>query len=504
MGDPGTKAALTLTMLVAEEAAYRDYLERHGISPKMKFSWRTFVNSGDDHLATGPQDYLEDIGHHLTTLGAVLNLDMCYMSKLGAFYTEELVVKVPGTRFDRGGTRLDKFYPNSVHVDGVKVRLLSRSTKVTLVRDEKNVALGKLRDLANKLHWLPVEFNKSFVDLTLARAESRFTSLVDWNSPLTYWGAQYGGLGLPTPSWLSHDDLHTGWLNLPAAVRDAHVLVSRGEASTHVKHALRLYASNTTYRGITMRTIAEDQLRFIFQHLVSDSVDGMASLKLLAVENGWVGSVEEYDLKNHRSKLNLASSHGYICLSEAIQMFERPTAFKECISGLQSIMEQDEDYLRFQAEQLSVDDFCSDWDLTYDELEKSVCRPLHDRYVKARQAWFARQAVIETQAFSLEGDDPTGHVSSSFNTTPMILRPKAMDRIIRRHLDRRFTPEERTQGFTSIVDSQASWDGTHEDVIFIKKSRMPRLMTLQTPLRRLAGDVIPGNEVSLQPWYDLV
>jgi hypothetical protein len=232
-----------------------------------------------------------------------------------------------------------------------------------------------------------------------------------------------------------------------------------------------------------MRTPAEDQLKFIFENLVADSICGMDALKALSVSNGWIEDSETFDLLNHRSKLNLASSHGYISLSEAIQMFERPTAFKESLAGLSQIMEDDEDYLRYLSVQKEVDDLCHEWDLTYDEVTLSI-PSLKKDYVNAQLAWFNRQAEIETIAYRLDGADPTAK-PSGFNSVPMVQRPSAMDRIIRRHLDRRFTPEELTSGFTRIVDAEESWNDTHSDVTFIKRSRMPRLMTLQTPLRRL-------------------
>jgi len=233
-----------------------------------------------------------------------------------------------------------------------------------------------------------------------------------------------------------------------------------------------------------MRTIAEDQLRFIFSFCVADSICGLPALEQMLLEKGIVENQEALDDLGFRAKSKLAMTHGYVSFSEAIQLFERPTYFKEVLSGLTGIMEVSPIYIKYQSAQEELDYYCSSFDLTYKELEV-LNKELFKHYSSARNNWFAEQARLETIAYNLEGPDPEVK-PSGYNTVPMVQRPYTMDRLVRRHLQKRFSIEERFEGVTRILDSSEAWQGSpvDENLIFIRRDRMPRLCTLQTPLRR--------------------
>jgi hypothetical protein len=500
MGLPGTKGTLTITMIVAEQAAFIDYIcETYRVSrseatthPLFKGAvWRIFSCAGDDHLAIGPRRYLELIDEHLVKLGAVISIDKCYLSKKGAFFTEELVVKLPRTKFGLGksGRLWLSDYEITVHVDSIKVRLLSRASKVSLLRDDKNPALGKCKDLAKKIAWLPSDFT-GYKDLALSRAHYRFGRLVDWTNPMTYFPNYLGGIGLPYPSWLDQVDMLEGYLRLPAAVRDGITSVILKESDRHVELAIRLYASNTTYRGITMRTVAEEQIKFVFSQIVSDTVTGIDGAKEFCLgslpEGERASATEWWERSRYRDKLNLMKRSGFTTLSGAIQEMERPTYFKEVLTGLTSRMKIDPTYLQYQESMFELDYLCYEHDLTFSEC-KSLFNKEYKWYESSRNAWFARQARYETEAFK-ESYDPVElgsreESTSGFNSEDMIYRPSTMDRIIRRHLTKRYSKYEQLEALATVLDDPGLFSSDlRPEVIFIKRERMLNMCSLRTPL----------------------
>ena len=149
MGDPGTKAALMLTMLAAEEIAFRKCFCKAEIrADPPRLPWRHFVAAGDDHLACGPQEYLEEIDRQLKSLGAEVNLDKCFISPIGAFYSEEFIINLPETVWSTREPIWKRPYLVTPHCDAIKVRLLSPCEKLTPESaDEKKVGAQE-RDCA--------------------------------------------------------------------------------------------------------------------------------------------------------------------------------------------------------------------------------------------------------------------------------------------------------------------------------------------------------------------
>jgi len=500
MGFPGTKGTLTLTMLVAEEAAFTEWAsKRYGRdiasirADPPRLPWRIFSTAGDDHLASGPREYLELIGIHLVKLGAMLNIDKCYISALGAYFTEEMLLRTRRNRLCLKRPIWEVPYEGTCHVDALKVRLLSRCSKVTLVQDEKNPALGKSRDFLRKLEWLnhptagPTGF-QGFADFALARFRYRFNRLIDWGSALTYFPRNLGGLGFPLKRGLGHIELLDMYSLLPSAVQEAIALVVRGDANEYVKHALWLYSSNTTFRGMTMRTGAEDQLKAIFTQFVGDTITNEDALRALLEEKGV--NVQRWSLLRQRDKQRLARSVGYVSLSEAIQQFERPTYFKEVLASLSGLLQEDVAHRTMMVWEENLDQICREDDLTYDQVREAFPSE-YNSFVKSRNDWFARQAYIETWAFTLvpghqgEGKIPAEpRVTRSFNSTPLVQRPAQMDRIIRRHLPTRLSLEERLTVMSNYLleVGDSIPPAPSKDVVWIRSSRIVDLCTLSTPI----------------------
>lgn len=497
MGDPGTKAALTLTMLVAEEMALLTYhaskvgktVEDCLSEPEPSYTWRTYSAAGDDHVAIGPRSYCAGIDDALEELGACLSREKCFLSKIGAFFTEELLLRTDQTQMELKVPLWEAEYDRTIHVDSVKVRLLSPCSKVTLVRDDKNPALGKCRQFLKKLEWLPSSF-ALFKDLAMSRFKLRFSSYLPWDNPMLYFPNHLGGLGIPPPDdggkWMKE-----AVLNLPPPLLTAVAQVIEGKASEHVKRALWLFSSNTTYRGITMRTAAEEQIKFVFREFVADVVSDVDLLRPSSL------SEEEWADLPYRRKARAVHAIGYVSLSEAVQMMERPTYFKQVLAGLGDLMKSDPLYLAYMDSLASMDELALSYECSFNELPPSV-KAIVDAHRKNEQTWFARQAYLETWAFTLcEGADksrqdvlvPLPEVEEasdtrSFSSTPFVARMDYMCRIIRRHI--------------SSVDHEDSVRIIHDEIskrgvdfaslttrpadTWIPTRRMVNLCTLATPL----------------------
>jgi hypothetical protein len=500
MGNPGTKGALTLTMIVAEELAFLDYQGRQiGLSLEEMLereepasNWRCFAAAGDDHLAIGPELYLELIDFYLELLGAKINLEMCYISKIGAYFSEEAILRTSQNCLYSKAMPWDRPYDNHCHVDALKVRLLSPCEKVTLVREEKNVAIGKSKFLLKKLEWLPPGFGP-LRGLALARFKQRFAHMIPWDNPMVYMPHSLGGLAFPGGVDL---DERIERLSPVLFKAIAIALKERTAENAFLRKALWLMSSNTTFRGITMRTAAEDQLKAIFTLFTGDSILGEEAMRqhLGLTEIVWART-------RWRDKISLAKKAGYLSLSEAIQLFERPTYFKEVLSGISSKMKVEPLYLDFIEMQKELDSYCEDFNMVYDDIKSCEgFKEIYKIYEKTRAKWFERQAFIETYAYSLiplseecdkklvlrEVDEEDDLSNKSFSTTPINLRVRQIERIIRRYLPTTRIEDSDRAVFNDFVIDYGECPQRYlipTEVVFIPSARIKDLCTLATPLK---------------------
>jgi len=237
-----------------------------------------------------------------------------------------------------------------------------------------------------------------------------------------------------------------------------------------------------------MRTGAEDQLKAIFTQFVGDTITNEDALRALLEEKGV--NVQRWSLLRQRDKQRLARSVGYVSLSEAIQQFERPTYFKEVLASLSGLLQEDVAHRTMMVWEENLDQICREDDLTYDQVREAFPSE-YNSFVKSRNDWFARQAYIETWAFTLvpghqgEGKIPAEpRVTRSFNSTPLVQRPAQMDRIIRRHLPTRLSLEERLTVMSNYLleVGDSIPPAPSKDVVWIRSSRIVDLCTLSTPI----------------------
>jgi hypothetical protein len=513
MGDPGTKAALMLTMLAAEREALCQYLQ---VQPNeiqgraSEFKWRCFAAAGDDHIASGPIEYLVGIQNALEIFGARVSRDKSYISNIGSYYTEEMHFRYPPSRSYTSEENLWEIpYDNSPHVDSLKVRLLSPCAKVTLVRDDKNPAIGKGLAFAKKLSWLPKPWN-SLKDLFLGRFWNRFGKFLQEQNLFVYLPKALGGVGIPIRSDTSDETLRNMVRKLPDVVVSALLRALKNSLTPHERNSLWAHSSNTTYRGITMRTMAEEQLQAVFSYFTPDSVPRSELLGHVNVEPDiWVRMTK-------REQERAAARSGLVSLKEAIQLFERPTYFKEVVAALPDQMKSDEAYKSYREAEKKLRSFLVETKSTLNDLGDNG-NELLCIYTKARTKWFARQAFLETYAFQrapgfigkpvepFNGKEYDDDLEiKSFKTRSWDRRIAELESDLRLHWAGP-APVESDYGEledfvlsnrNSFLDLRVSDPG---EEIFIQRSRIIGLCDLSTPLKpfREWVEVAKGRQVNL-------
>jgi hypothetical protein len=158
MGEPIAKPSLTLLNLCVEELSFLNYtnsLERLlDNEPSPYRDWRYIHIGGDDHLARGPITYLKTITRLHRESGSIISVEKHGYSTRCVKYTERLI-NLSNLQYGKPFDPDD--YSQSIIVDSVKVRLLERGQSTLLKKDNKNVAIGKSRQLAGCIEWLPID-----------------------------------------------------------------------------------------------------------------------------------------------------------------------------------------------------------------------------------------------------------------------------------------------------------------------------------------------------------
>lgn len=490
MGDPGTKGALTLFMLLAEEEAYLRYCYQESfLDPqnalKPSETWRCFASAGDDHLAVGPLEYLEAITHTLTLNGACVSVEKSFKSKIGAYFSEEMLLRTPDTVLESKEPPWERKYNLTIHVDALKTRLLSPCSKVTLVRDEKNPVFGKGRYFYRKLAWLPSPADK-LAPVFDSRFKFRFKSYVDaWDNPMLYLPTKWGGLGFLYPP----DNLGERLLDLPNLVLKALKQVRDGEADHYVVSALRAYAANTTFRGIDSRTLALEELKGTME-LFSDNVTEEFIRDKAGIP------IEKWGFMRVRDKIRTAKKIGYTLFEEVPKLLERPTYFKQVLTRQHDLIENLPEVKLLREIEAEVDSQAELEDLTIAELFE-VCPYYEGALEAARRAAYAKQMRIETFSFQgipgQEGDElrqeypaelkTAPHVErGGFNTRSLPRRLSVLVGTLRRYMKSSQLSSDDIMSITETLAKPGDIQVEPEPLRFVHNRRLASMCTLSTPL----------------------
>jgi hypothetical protein len=336
MGDPGAKCVLTLHNLCAELEA----LIRHRSSTALTDSelfrrtaameaipsawWRCFACSGDDHIAIGPEEYLREITRSHDRNGMSVSWPQNFVSSVGAVYCEEfLLISGYSTR----QIFVSKFlwqleHGSHVHVDALKLRLLSPCSKEHEGKDEPNPGIGKSHQLKKVLGWLepPLSSLKKW-------ASWRFSDRFSSHLPRTYQKFLPVSLGgLDTPCWHmeSHEVLE-GLINLSSSHLTLIRKVLEG-SSTHMdRRVLSSFASNARARGIDSDLVGDQVREFLANPELVKAIDVEQIQSVVDVDP------DTFKSWNIRKKLAAASAAGFISINDAINMIERPYIFRDLL-----------------------------------------------------------------------------------------------------------------------------------------------------------------------------
>jgi hypothetical protein len=156
MGEAIAKPSLTLLNLSIEELAFLEHTNAEeslwNTAPAPYRDWRYIHIGGDDHLVKGPLPYLRRISDIHLRAGSHIDPGKHGYSRICVRYTERLINLLNlqyGKPFDPSD------YSRSTIVDSVKVRLLERGQSTLILKDNKNVAIGKSAQLGGCIEWLP-------------------------------------------------------------------------------------------------------------------------------------------------------------------------------------------------------------------------------------------------------------------------------------------------------------------------------------------------------------
>nr|DAZ89879.1 TPA_asm: RNA-dependent RNA polymerase [Matryoshka RNA virus 4] len=330
MGEPMTKPCLTLLNLCIEELSFLQYIDKEIYIvknlPSPYRNWRVFHVGGDDHLAYGPEEYLETITKNHLLAGSVISPDKHAYSKIAVAYCER-VLFVSNLIFRK---RLDNDnYPNSLIIDSIKVRLLERGLSTLLLKDNKNVAIGKASQLCGALKWLPR--NENFWPRThkymikglfikrmgpfLPSEKKHYRAFHLLNLPKVL-----GGLDMA----LDEDEMYSSYLQCSPLIRWITNAISLGKCDSTDLKLLSMLNTNTSTRGV-------DDIEKYSNEVISQLEDYPNMVNALT----WKQLSEKYPalLENNRYTIAIAKNMGYYSFSEYVKYSFRGAIFQSLLCG---------------------------------------------------------------------------------------------------------------------------------------------------------------------------
>nr|UHL62023.1 RNA-dependent RNA polymerase [Narnavirus sp.] len=328
MGESLAKPVLTLLNLSIEELAYLSYhkwpiFRNHNSSPHS--DWRMFHLGGDDHVAKGPLSYLNKITRIHKAVGSQVSPDKHALSRVAVTYCERVlfVKNLDNPRVKPIGDNHD----DSLIVDSVKVRLMTKGLSTALAKDEKNVAIGKARQLAGALRWLPggpwwsVSHKISIRDLFIKRMRgllpSRHKSQSLYYHTLLPIG--WGGLDL----WVDTSELYNAYRHSPPLTQ---WLFYQRSIEADVDKPLKIFRrlnTNSSRRGVPEMQALEDMIVEDLE-LMKDNLDTLTWEQVKEL----VGPC-----RSNREVLDRARDKGYLSFRDFAEYCSRGDVFTRLLLG---------------------------------------------------------------------------------------------------------------------------------------------------------------------------
>jgi len=326
MGEPLAKTVLTLLNLSCEEIAIRKFLNVDFKTP-IQVPWRCFSVAGDDHIAYGPLNYLNEITATHIRAGSLISPDKHGISRIAVRYCEKIldVRNFKNLQWDPK-TINDSIesYLASPFIDSIKVRLLSPCSKSNESFNDRNTAVGKAKSLGNTLRWLhPSLFSKKYRQMIRDRFFQRMGPLLPDRSSGVFWHLllpeKLGGLGL----WMD-EDLEDLPFKLPDPTKSYIRNLLDGKATTEQTNLIRGFTSNSSYRGYQL---LETEVSLVEEYLIQELFFTLEAKPLeVIIEDK---PYKDLSLKQQLSRLR---GEGWMTKEQVRDSVLRPFLFKEILS----------------------------------------------------------------------------------------------------------------------------------------------------------------------------
>jgi hypothetical protein len=376
MGEPLAKTILTLAVTSAEEIALRRFL-KIGFDKPIQVPWRAFADAGDDHIASGPVPYLDEIGSTLIEGGMIISSDKHARSRLAVRFCEKVLdirnIKNPwsvSTINDSNET-----YQASPFVDSIKVRLLSPCSKSNESFNDRNTAVGKGKSLGRTLRWLsPSVFPHKWIRMVRDRFFQRMGSLLPDSTSGVYWHLllpeHLGGLGLYIDA-----DIPDLLYRIPGPTKSLikDYPAFKVEPDAEILRMFVGFTSNISYRGYSL---LEDDLELIKTVLLPElkMSDSFTMDEALLREN-----LSE-DLST-KSKISRLRGRGYLTAWELDDRVTRPFLFKQILSKEAKVSAFNTESFKRRYQKLWDITFRGSPSITERELRYAISNPVRDESV---------------------------------------------------------------------------------------------------------------------------
>jgi len=392
MGEAIAKPVLTIYGLAMEEIAYLKTLNSLNLltsnySPEVY--WRKFHLGGDDHLAYGPNKYLDNITKTHIRAGSQISGDKHAKSSIAVKYCERMV-SVRNLPYRR-----NKPYENSPVVDSIKVRLMTQGQSTLLSKDQKNVAVGKASQISKTLNWLPHTYDgdriKTIQNLFIVRMKGLIPSeemdKPGFNSvclPKTLGGYE---LGLTK-------DLKTHLQSATYLIQCVANAIYLGDKPTESLKALKRLNRNVSKRAIGGLQDYAEEIKLHFNEY--PSISGAVSASKI---------IEDYPADGFMESKRLAEADGYLSVSDFAESVTRGTLFQE-------LLQPGSERLNFQTKEwrdeyrhvrkVLIEEVSMYGKPDYDMFNIDVFR---NRLSQINTEYFVKPKSITTFDFGIEEDD---------------------------------------------------------------------------------------------------
>jgi len=254
MGEPLTKTILTLLNLSCEEIAIRHYLNYDWKHPVQE-SWRCFQVSGDDHIAVGPKDYLNEITRTHIRAGSKISPDKHSVSCSAVRHCEKILMVKYFWNLSwtpRSINDSKEAYESSPFIDSIKVRLLSPCSKNNENFNDRNTAVGKAKSFGRTLQWLMTShLDTKWKFMVRDRFFQRMGPLLPDRSSGVFWHlllpSNLGGLGL-----YIEEDFPDLCIRLPDPTKSFLLDYVSNSLSEETYNLFKGFTNNTSYRGYNL------------------------------------------------------------------------------------------------------------------------------------------------------------------------------------------------------------------------------------------------------------